>query len=71
MADDRDRPRMDANEALANIGYAVRVFGGDYEYDGRLSCIFTKRRGGGVRVVVEDDNGRLFIHKPDNLRTNK
>jgi len=68
---DRSKPRMDANEALSNVGNAVKVFGEDYEYVGALTAVFTKRRGGGVRVVVEDDNGRLFIHKPENLRTNK
>lgn len=49
----------------------VHVTASDYEYDGWLTSAFTKKRGGGIRYVVEDENGRLFIHnakqigKPD------
>jgi hypothetical protein len=39
----------------------VRVQGGDYVYEGWLDAIFPKRSGA-VRVVVEDENGRLFVH---------
>lgn len=39
----------------------ITVQGGDYTYQGYLVSSFFKRRGG-ARHVVEDDNGRLFIH---------
>jgi hypothetical protein len=39
----------------------ITVRGGDYSYEGYIVAVFLKRRGG-VRYVVEDDNGRLFIH---------
>ena len=39
----------------------IHVTGGDYSYDGWLVAAFTKTKGG-VRYVVEDVNGRLFIH---------
>ncbi len=39
----------------------VTVTGGDYTYEGDIVSTFIKKRGG-VRYVVEDDNGRLFIH---------
>lgn len=41
----------------------VRVQAGDYTYTGWLVSSFMKRSGK-VRVVVEDVNGRLFIHNP-------
>lgn len=44
----------------------VRVAAGDYTYTGWLVSSFTKRSGK-VRVVVEDVNGRLFIHNPAQL----
>lgn len=37
------------------------IRGGDYTYEGYIIQTFVKRRGG-TRYVVEDDNGRLFIH---------
>lgn len=40
----------------------VHVTGGDYSYFGYLTAVFRKRRGGLIRCVVEDENGRLFIH---------
>jgi hypothetical protein len=39
----------------------VTVKGGDYTYEGWIVAIFSKRSGA-TRYVVEDDNGRLFIH---------
>jgi hypothetical protein len=40
---------------------SVRVKGGDYAYDGWIVCVFNKRSGVS-RCVVEDEQGRLFIH---------
>lgn len=40
---------------------SVRVFGSDYCYDGFIVSIFRKKQGA-WRCVVEDSNGRLFIH---------
>jgi hypothetical protein len=46
----------------------VKVTGGDYVYHGWLVAFFQKRkRKGGWRCVVEDGNGRLFIHNPSQL----
>ncbi len=46
------------------LGYRrVRVTAGDYSYDGWLVVTFLKQSGQ-TRCVVEDDNGRLFIHNP-------
>jgi hypothetical protein len=45
----------------------VRVTANDYSYDGWLVSIFRKRRSGLVRYIVEDDNGRLFIHNAKQL----
>lgn len=45
----------------------VRVWGSDYMYEGDIVAVFTKKRGD-VRVVVEDDNGRLFIHNCEQLK---
>ncbi len=53
-------------EALACLGLPVRVTGGDYSYDGKLCCVFTKSTGA-RRVIVEDGNRRLFIHNPDQV----
>lgn len=44
----------------------VTVKGGDYEYAGTLVSHFHKLRGG-IRYVVEDANGRLFIHNAKQL----
>ena len=44
----------------------VKVTGGDYTYEGNVVASFTKLKGA-ARCVVEDDNGRLFIHNADNL----
>ena len=45
----------------------VRVQGGDYAYLGWQVACFAKRSGQ-VRVVVEDENGRLFIHRPEQVK---
>jgi hypothetical protein len=45
----------------------VRVKATDYEYEGWLVTAFGKRRPTQVRCVVEDDNGRLFIHNASQL----
>ena len=39
----------------------VNVIATDYSYEGWLAGIAIKRSGA-IRYVVEDDNGRLFIH---------
>jgi hypothetical protein len=44
----------------------VTVTGNDYHYSGYLVSVFRKRRGD-VRYIVEDDNGRLFIHNAKQL----
>jgi len=49
-----------------NIGKRVRVKANDYSYTGWLVSVFQKRSKA-VRCVVEDRNGRLFIHNPDQL----
>lgn len=45
----------------------VRVKASDYQYDGWIVTVFNKRRIQNVRCVVEDDNGRLFIHNAGQL----
>lgn len=42
----------------------VTIKGGDYSYEGWIVSAFKKRRSDETRIVVEDDNGRLFIHNP-------
>jgi hypothetical protein len=39
----------------------VTVIANDYSYEGWLAGIAIKRSGA-VHYIVEDDNGRLFIH---------
>jgi hypothetical protein len=39
----------------------VCVVANDYSYDGWLTSVFRKRSGA-WRCIVEDYNGRLFIH---------
>lgn len=51
-----------------NVGDRVRVKANDYSYDGWLMAIFLKRSGA-TRLVVEDDNGRLFIHNLEQIAT--
>ena len=48
------------------LNIPVSVQAGDYRYDGDLAGFITKRSGV-IRAVVEDPNGRLFIHNPDQL----
>jgi len=45
----------------------LMVTGGDYTYHGYLTTVFRKRRGEHIRAVVEDENGRLFIHNSKQL----
>lgn len=52
----------------STVGTRVRVIANDYSYTGWVMCVFRKRRGT-IRVVVEDENGRLFIHNPSQLRS--
>jgi hypothetical protein len=44
----------------------VTVTGNDYIYQGWLAGLVIKRNGA-IRYVVEDDNGRLFIHNAKQL----
>lgn len=44
----------------------VLVKASDYSYEGWLVAVFNKRRHQ-LRCVVEDDNGRLFIHNAGQL----
>lgn len=44
----------------------VKVQASDYAYEGWLAAIFEKRSGA-FRAVVEDDNGRLFIHNASQI----
>lgn len=44
----------------------VKVTANDYSYGGTLATVFRKRTGA-IRAVVEDDNGRLFIHNPSQI----
>lgn len=44
----------------------VTVTASDYAYEGWLSTI-VRKRSGAFRAVVEDDNGRLFIHNAGQL----
>lgn len=45
----------------------VLVKASDYHYEGWLVTVFNKRSKSQVRCVVEDDNGRLFIHNAGQL----
>lgn len=58
---------MSGPSQRASLRDKVTVTGGDYTYEGYIVAIFFKRRGGGTRYVVEDDNGRLFIHNAKQL----
>lgn len=42
------------------IGHKVQKRGGDYEFDGEVVAVITKKSGA-VRYVVEDDRGLLLI----------
>lgn len=44
----------------------VRVTANDYSYDGWLVSVFPKRSRQ-LRCVVEDANGRLFVHNAAQL----
>ena len=46
----------------------VHVKASDYSYIGWLVVAFRKNSGQ-MRCVVEDENGRLFIHNPTQLET--
>ena len=44
----------------------VKIKANDYSYEGWVVCTFAKRSGA-IRLVVEDENGRLFIHNPSQV----
>ncbi len=50
---------------------AVTVTANDYSYDGWLVAVFAKHRNfpQQIRCVVEDDNGRCFIHNARQVTT--
>ena len=50
----------------APITSLFKVTANDYSYIGRIVSVFTKQRGA-IRCVVEDDNGRLFIHNASQI----
>ena len=43
------------------LHFSVQVTANDYAYEGFLVSVFYKRTGA-IRCVIEDSNGRLFIH---------
>jgi len=45
----------------------VRVTGGDYVYEGWVVASGHKVKSGKLRVVVEDDTGRWFVHNAEQL----
>ncbi len=57
---DRENSMAITNHQPANVQAS------DYSYCGWLISRFEKRRGG-IRFVVEDSNGRLFIHNAKQL----
>lgn len=46
----------------------ITVQGGDYSYEWIIVSVFYKRKSNALRFVVEDNNGRLFIHNETQLR---
>lgn len=56
----------DASMKNLNTQQVVRVTANDYAYDGWLLSVYQKRSGA-WRCVVEDVNGRLFIHNAGQL----
>jgi hypothetical protein len=44
----------------------VLVTATDYQYEGWLNAVFSKRSGK-IRCVVEDERGRLFVHNAGQL----
>jgi len=67
---------MTRTEAFEHMGSPeqITVKGGDYSYRGWLLSVFPKHAHNPSdmvneqwRVVVQDDNGRLFIHRLDQL----
>jgi len=53
--------------ASSDSPVSITVTTTDYSYDGYLITVFEKRSGV-TRCIVEDDNGRLFIHNPLQIR---
>jgi hypothetical protein len=56
---------MDERPAYA-VGDEVEKVGGDYRFAGTVVAVFRKR-GGAVRLVVEDERGLLMIYSEKNL----
>jgi hypothetical protein len=49
------------------IGQKVEKIGGDYQFDGEIVAVFTKRDKT-IRIVVEDDRGVLLVFNPRNIQ---
>jgi hypothetical protein len=49
------------------VGDRVLKDSGDYRYEGEVVAVFTKRSGA-VRLVVENDDGMLFIFNESQLK---
>jgi hypothetical protein len=49
------------------VGDRVRKDSGDYRYEGEVVAVFTKSSGV-VRLVVENDDGMLFIFNESQLK---
>lgn len=53
-------------ENQIKVGELVEKTGGDYYFMGIVRSVFSKHSGA-VRVVVENDDGMLFIFNPKQL----
>lgn len=49
------------------IGDLVKKTGGDYSYRGVVVSAFTKWKSDKIRIVVENEDGMLFIFNPAQL----
>lgn len=54
-------------EHFFNVGDQVRKVTGDYQLDGEIRAIFTKKDGK-IRLVVEHEPGFLHIYSPNNIK---
>lgn len=52
---------MSWEEHEIGVGDAVRKIGGEYEFEGYVVAVFTKRNKKTLRYVVEDNRGLLLI----------
>ncbi len=54
-------PTAEVKGVVQETGCNVQVIANDYTYSGYLACALRKRKGA-IRFVIEDSEGRLFIH---------